>query len=150
MDDGRPIRGWYDLSVGESGFWSFEASSFLKPARVEVRNIPPFFAMNDPKLYFEPRIPWIEWVSAPEDDSTLLGQVPIEFAIHSPPGVEVSQVDLLVGDELLYRGRGSSHSLVLDTLTLADRRHTLTCRIWAGHAFVEETRSIRGELVAAF
>ena len=145
VDDGRPIRGWYDLSVGESGFWSFEASSFLKPARVEVRNIPPFFAMNDPKLYFEPRIPWIEWVSAPEDDSTLLGQVPIEFAIHSPPGVEVSQVDLLVGDELLYRGRGSSHSLVLDTLTLADRRHTLTCRIWAGHAFVEETRSIRVE-----
>ncbi|MGI6082705.1 MAG: hypothetical protein ACOYEP_07540 [Limnochordia bacterium] len=145
VDDGQGLSGWYDLPTGQSGLWSFEADSFLKPPRVEVRNVPPFFAMDDPQLYFEPRIPWIEWVSALEDDATLRGQVPIEFKIHTPPGVEVTQVDLTVGDELLYRGRGSSHTYVLDSMRLADRRHTLTCSIWAGTAFVEKPKSIRVE-----
>ncbi|HRU07107.1 MAG TPA: hypothetical protein P5137_15180, partial [Candidatus Brocadiia bacterium] len=51
----KEVSGWVDLPSDKPGLWSFE------PARdrlVGSRNLPPFFAANDPASYFEPKIPW--------------------------------------------------------------------------------------------
>ncbi|MDP6114539.1 MAG: hypothetical protein QGG53_21970 [Planctomycetota bacterium] len=53
--DGKPVSGWIDLPSDKPGLWSFEATGYRL---VAVRNLPPFFAAEDPKSYFIPKIPW--------------------------------------------------------------------------------------------
>ena len=49
------VSGWIDLPSGRPGLWSFEA---IDNRLVRVRNVPPFFAAEDPKHYFTPKIAW--------------------------------------------------------------------------------------------
>lgn len=53
--EGKAAIGWVDLPVEKPGLWHFKADMCRL---VRVRNLPPFFAFDDAKLYFEPPIPW--------------------------------------------------------------------------------------------
>ncbi len=53
--DGEPQHGRVALPEDRPGLWAFlPADNQL----VRVRNLPPFFAVEDPSSYFEPEIPW--------------------------------------------------------------------------------------------
>lgn len=53
--DGAELQGWVKLPADKPGLWSFQP---LKNWLVCVRNLPPFFAFDDPSSYFDPAIPW--------------------------------------------------------------------------------------------
>ena len=55
FEDGEPVHGWVDLPAEQSGLWSFEP---VLNQLVRVRNVPPFFAVQDAESYFLPPIPW--------------------------------------------------------------------------------------------
>ena len=52
---GEPLRGWIDLPADKPGLWSFQP---VENWLVRVRNLPPFFAFDDPAFFFEPKLPW--------------------------------------------------------------------------------------------
>ena len=53
--NGEILRGTIDLPPDAPGLWSFMP---VDNQLVHVRNIPPFFAVEDPKNYFQPPIAW--------------------------------------------------------------------------------------------
>lgn len=50
---GKPLTGWIDLPVEKAGLWAFEPLQALK---VQVKNLPPFFAVDDPQCFFIPAV----------------------------------------------------------------------------------------------
>lgn len=46
---------WVDLPAAQAGLWSFAAHG---TGMVRVRNLPPFFAAEDPNAYFDPGLEW--------------------------------------------------------------------------------------------
>lgn len=102
FNQGEPAQGWIALPGGQPGLWSFKLGSESK--WVEVRNLPPFFAFQNPVHYFEPPIPWVEWISpqageAPEDS------VPVEFRVHLAGVGEIRNIEVHLGEERIYEGR---------------------------------------------
>lgn len=55
MQEGKTLTGWVDLPADKPGLWSCRCDT---NKLLRVRNLPPFFALNDPALYFEPPIAW--------------------------------------------------------------------------------------------
>lgn len=53
--DGAELQGWVKLPADKPGLWSFQP---VKNWLVRVRNLPPFFAFDDPSSYFDSAIPW--------------------------------------------------------------------------------------------
>ena len=51
----EPVHGPVDLPADKPGLWCFLP---VDNQLVKVRNIPPFFAVEDPASYFQPDIPW--------------------------------------------------------------------------------------------
>ncbi|MCK9266871.1 hypothetical protein M0P98_08410, partial [bacterium] len=47
-NDGKEVFGWVEIPKNLSGLWGFES---VDPGKVKVENIPPFFAIENPKLY---------------------------------------------------------------------------------------------------
>jgi len=86
----QPHHGLVELPEDAPGLWAFEP---VDNQLVRVRNIPPFFAVEDPASYFEPAIPW-----SPEE--------PIQLA--EPPAESgfVPGVSGEVGDRALYIPEG--------------------------------------------
>ena len=57
---GKPVKHWVSLPAGQPGLWSFRPT---QRQLVRVRNLPPFFAAEDPKSYFTPKIAWEREIS---------------------------------------------------------------------------------------
>ena len=55
LEGGKLQHGWVNLPADRPGLWSFEP---VLNMLVRVRNLPPFFAADDPNSYFTPQIPW--------------------------------------------------------------------------------------------
>jgi hypothetical protein len=53
--DGKPLHGVVDLPIEQPGLWSFVP---VDNQLVHVRNLPPFFAVENAENYFEPPIAW--------------------------------------------------------------------------------------------
>ena len=143
VDGGRPVTGAYVLPQGKPGLWSFETASPGQKPLIRVINLPPFFSMNDANRYFEPMIPWIEWTRVPDPDEPVTGDLVIEFTVRGPSIMRIDDVELFAENRLLYRGRGASHSISVDTATLNDGLVTLTLRIRSGATTVEEQFGFR-------
>ena len=47
----EPRKGWVELPADRPGLWSFAA---IEPGMVRVRDLPPFFAFNEPQAHFVP------------------------------------------------------------------------------------------------
>ena len=63
----EPVQDWVDLPSNKPGLWSF---AVLRQGMIRTRNIPPFFAFNDPQAYFEPAV--LDWKSeAPLEEPPL-------------------------------------------------------------------------------
>ena len=60
----EPLHGVVDLPADAPGLWAFEP---VDNQLVSVRNLPPFFAVEDPESYFRPAIRWD--TAAPADES---------------------------------------------------------------------------------
>ncbi len=50
--DGNPISGWIELPANQPGLWSFQLDGTVQ--EIEVDGVPPYFAFDDPVLYFVP------------------------------------------------------------------------------------------------
>ncbi len=59
---GNEFSGWVTLPSDQPGLWSFRADRFNF---VQVRDLPPFFAFDDPAFYFSPDIPQIDYTPRP-------------------------------------------------------------------------------------
>jgi hypothetical protein len=55
FQQGKPLPGWVRLPADRPGLWAFEG---VVNKRVQVKNLPPFFAVGDPESYFLPDVPW--------------------------------------------------------------------------------------------
>ena len=56
--DGKPLNGSIDLPANKPGLWALEPETGRRPVPVRVKNLPPFFACNDPQSYFMPPMEW--------------------------------------------------------------------------------------------
>ncbi len=106
--DGRPWpddaaqQGWVNLPGDKPGLWSFAA---VENGIVAVRNLPPFFAAEDPKHYFEPKIPWKRVPPAVPFQKPPASVVFVPGAIDRPGNQALS----LTGPRRFYLPAGPDH-----------------------------------------
>lgn len=112
VGDEEEVSGWVSLPSDDSGLWSFTVGLGWGKD-VEVRNLPPFFAFGDQVHYFEPPIPWVEWLS-PKADAEVAGELEIAFNVHLPDDVNAERIRVYVDEEEVYSGKDAPRDLVLD------------------------------------
>ena len=78
---GKSLKGWIDLPADKPGLWSFQPADC---SLVRVRNVPPFFAAENPKSYFTPKIPWEPEDIPPPPEELPPGTTFIPGAIKTP------------------------------------------------------------------
>ncbi|MDF1752015.1 MAG: hypothetical protein P1U89_04475 [Verrucomicrobiales bacterium] len=93
-------RGWVSIPESLPGLWSF---TLLEPKLLRVRNLPPFFARQDPQSYFEPPVPW----EREADTQTELPD-PAEIYVSGALTAENNQALQLSGNRrLMIEGNGA-------------------------------------------
>ncbi len=85
----EPLHGSVDLPADKPGLWCFLP---VDNQLVKVHNLPPFFAVEDPESYFEPRIAWQPQVEEEESAEVPAGTGYVKGAIGTD------------GDQALYIG----------------------------------------------